>query len=53
MYENEKEPLIVREVTLPQSENKQAGKETDAQTRLIDAPGLAAVVAPLPFRVIS
>ena len=44
---NEKEPLIVREVTLPQSENKQAGKETNAQTRLIDDPGLAAVVAGL------
>ena len=44
---NENEALIVREVVLPQSESKQAGKETDAQTRTIDDPGLAAVVAGL------
>ena len=44
---NENEPLVVREVVLPQSESKQAGKETDAQTRTIDDPGLAAVVAGL------
>ena len=43
----EKNPLMVREIILPQSENKQAGKETDAQTRQIDDPGLAAVVAGL------
>ena len=43
----ESEQLIVREVVLPQSESKQAGKETDAQTRQIDDPGLAAVVAGL------
>ena len=43
----ENNPLVVREVVLPQSENKQAGKETDAQTRQIDDPGLAAVVAGL------
>ncbi|MBR0040374.1 MAG: hypothetical protein IJP64_03240 [Oscillospiraceae bacterium] len=43
----EKTPLVYREVTLPTSENKQAGKETDAQTRQIDDPGLAAVVAGL------
>ena len=44
---HENEPLVVRQVVLPQSESKQAGKETDAQTRLIDDPGLAAVVAGL------
>lgn len=43
----EKTPLVYREVALPASENKQAGKETDAQTRQIDDPGLAAVVAGL------
>ncbi len=45
--DQQSEPLIVKEVVLPQSESKQAGKETDAQTRQIDDPGLAAVVAGL------
>ena len=43
----ENNPLIYREVVETQSENKQAGRETDAQTRQIDDPGLAAVVAGL------
>ena len=37
--DQQSEPLIVKEVVLPQSESKQAGKETDAQTRQIDDPG--------------
>lgn len=44
---NEEDPLVVREVVFPQSESKQAGKETEAQQRQIDEPGLAAVVAGL------
>ena len=52
LFENSEEnaessPLVYREVVLPQSESKQAGKETDAQRRQIDDPGLAAVVAGL------
>ena len=45
--ENDDEAALGKEIVLPQSENKQAGKETDAQTRQIDDPGLAAVVAGL------
>ena len=44
---SENETLVVKEVILPQNESKQAGKETDSQTRQIDDPGLAAVVAGL------
>lgn len=44
---DDQDVLTVKEIVLPQSESKQAGKETDAHTRQIDDPGLAAVVAGL------